>query len=242
MSRKYAILLECDPGNTLGGSCRRDIENMANYLIDNSEIPNENIYLLTTSTYSSKCSNVMYESSKNIFSVVNLILSKNPELIVMLLTGHGYSVRDTDGDEIDGYDEAINVGFRILDDDIYTNIIKKLNCRAILLADTCHSGTMYDLPYIYDGIKTINGTNRQESSFENMIISLSACGDNQLSMCDIGDKTGFGGSLTTSLLNIDNVMRKLMEFKIDKEFYNLIQNRLKMLNQKLLLCSTQPFL
>ena len=183
----------------------------------------------------------MYIESKNIFTIFDSILLKNPELIIILLSGHGYSVRDNDGDEIDGRDEAINVGYQILDDLIYTNIVKKLNCKAILLADTCHSGTMFDLPYIYDGNKTITGTKRKDI-FNNMILSLSACGDNQLSMCDIGDKTGFGGSLTTSLLNIDNIMDRLLEFNIDKEFYSLIQNRLKMLNQKLILGSTKIIL
>lgn len=236
---KFAILLECDPGNTLGGSCLRDIDNMASHLIDMCQFLPQNINLLTTSSYRPKTQGVQQSNSKEIFKVVESINQSNPQLIVVLLSGHGFSVGDRNGDELDGCDEAINVGFQILDDDLY-NLVLKMKCDVIFLADTCHSGTMFDLPYCYDveTDKFVKSSNRNDTMNHRMI-SLSACADQQLSMCDVGDLTGFGGSLTTALLNIDNVMQELLSRSNFKNLYNKLQARLGLLNQKLILSSSK---
>ena len=236
---KFAILLECDPGNTLGGSCLRDIDNMASHLIDMCQFLPSNINLLTTSSYKPKTQGVQQSDSKDLYKVVDRINQSDPQLMIILLSGHGFSVRDRNGDELDGCDEAINVGFQILDDDLY-NLVLKLKCNAIFLTDTCHSGTMFDLPYGYDvgTDKFVKSSNRNDI-INNLMISLSACSDQQLSMCDVGDQTGFGGSLTTALLNIDNVMQELLSMTNFKVLYNKLQARLCLLNQKLVLSSSR---
>jgi hypothetical protein len=236
----YAILIECDPGNTLGGSCTRDIENMASYLINKYNFYAKNIYLLTTTNHKSKIPDVMNYNSKEIFQVFDRINLCDPNLIIILLSGHGFSIPDKDGDECDGMDESINVGFQITDDEIYNKIVKKIKCNAILLADTCHSGTMFDLPFCYDGNinKFIKSSNRNDI-FAKEIISLSACSDRQLSMCDVGDDTGFGGSLTTALLNIDDAMDNLLFMINFDKLYFSIKNRLNMLSQTLILSSSK---
>lgn len=239
----YAILLECDPNNTLGGSCQRDIENMASHLISKCNYNSENIYLLTSSSYKTKINGINQRSSTELFSVFDTINRQNPNLIIIELSGHGFSVKDTSGDEIDGRDEAINVGNkRILDDDIYKNIILKLQCDALLFCDTCYSGTMFDLPYIFNSTNNqwSYSTNRDDKfDGDNTIISFSACSDRQLSMCDIGDYTGFGGSLTTAILNINEIMEDLVEFNNIFHCYNKIKKRIMMLNQTVILSSTK---
>jgi len=242
MNTKHVILIECDPHTTLGGSCLRDVRNMATHLIDRCSFISNNVHILTTHPHESikgnTYSNINYGSSRtDIFKVYNDILACNPEQIVILISGHGFSVRDTNNDEIDGRDEAINVGRRISDDEFYNKIVKKCesSCDLILLTDTCHSGTMFDLNFCYKGNgKWVKSTKRNETS-SSKIISLSACNDSQLSMCDIGDDTGFGGSLTTAVLNIPDVLEDIIKLNNVEEAYEKVRKSLRLLNQTVLL-------
>jgi len=236
---KFAILLECDPSQTLGGSCLRDIENMAGGLIKICNFDDKNIYILTTNSFKSKYTFNCF-NSKELFNIIDRINKLNPTFIVVLLSGHGFSIKDISSDEMDGYDEVINIGYQLNDDQIYEGLVKKISCNGILLADTCHSGTMFDLPFIYNGTNWIKYTKRNDK-FNNKIISLSACADNQLSMCDIGEITGFGGSLTTALLNLDGVLKHLIDMSDLKKVYGMIKSRLLMLNQTLMMSSTQLY-
>ncbi|KAH8661570.1 caspase domain-containing protein [Tricladium varicosporioides] len=71
-------------------------------------------------------------------------------------SGHGGQTKDTDGDEEDGSDEVIYpVDFKqaghIVDDDLHKILVTPLPAGARLTAifDSCHSGSVLDLPYIY---------------------------------------------------------------------------------------------
>ena len=76
--------------------------------------------------------------------------------IVLAYSGHGYHVRDTSGDEKDGWDEVLcpidfNTAGFIVDDYLFKNFICKLpsNVTLVMLIDACHSGTVMDLKYNY---------------------------------------------------------------------------------------------
>jgi hypothetical protein len=71
-------------------------------------------------------------------------------------SGHGGTTRDKDDDEVDGFDESILpcdylTNGQIIDDVIYENLVAPLprGCRLTALFDSCHSGTVMDLPYTY---------------------------------------------------------------------------------------------
>ncbi|KAF0424546.1 metacaspase CasA [Gigaspora margarita] len=83
-------------------------------------------------------------------------------------SGHGGQVEDTNGDEVDGYDETIMpVDFekkgQIIDDDMHDIMVRPLKAGTFCLCfviyfyrrktngnfDSCHSGTTLDLPFIY---------------------------------------------------------------------------------------------
>ena len=75
--------------------------------------------------------------------------------LVFHFSGHGMQKLDNNGDEVDGYDEAIcPLDFEdrgvILDDEINETIIRPLGPGVKLhaIVDTCHSGTILDLPYL----------------------------------------------------------------------------------------------
>jgi len=71
-------------------------------------------------------------------------------------SGHGSQVKDTSGDEEDGFDETlIPVDFRtagqIIDDELHDRMVKPLKkgVRLTAIFDCCHSGTLLDLPFVY---------------------------------------------------------------------------------------------
>ncbi|ORX67348.1 hypothetical protein BCR32DRAFT_330251 [Anaeromyces robustus] len=87
-------------------------------------------------------------------------------------SGHGGTAKDTDDDELDGFDETIlpvdyATSGQIIDDVIYEYLVSPLpeGCRLTAIFDSCHSGTVMDLPYTYqcDGqIEVIENDTRKE--------------------------------------------------------------------------------
>lgn len=81
----------------------------------------------------------------------------SPEIIANTnATGHGGQTRDLDGDEEDGQDETIYpVDFKraghIVDDQIHEVCVARLQAGVRLTAifDSCHSGSVLDLPFVY---------------------------------------------------------------------------------------------
>lgn len=71
------------------------------------------------------------------------------DYLVVYYTGHGASVKDTNGDEDDGYDEAMVFDDDFVIDDELAEILakseKKSSSKVLLLTDCCHSGSIYDL-------------------------------------------------------------------------------------------------
>ncbi|ORX39623.1 caspase domain-domain-containing protein [Kockovaella imperatae] len=85
-------------------------------------------------------------------------------------SGHGTQVEDVDGDEHDDDDEAIcpvdfqQAGLIIDDDSAHDLLVKPLpaGCRLTAIFDSCHSGTVMDLPYAY----TVEGNIKKPNLFE----------------------------------------------------------------------------
>ncbi|GJN31672.1 hypothetical protein PR202_gb20097 [Eleusine coracana subsp. coracana] len=131
--------------------------------------------------------------------------------LVFYFSGHGIQEVDTDGDEMDGYDEAIcplDVADQgaILDDEINETIVRPLGPGVKLhaIVDACHSGTILDLDYLcrisrtgywqwenqslpYGGLKCTSG---------GLAISISGCSDNKTAE----DTTAFSGSISTGAM------------------------------------------
>jgi hypothetical protein len=68
--------------------------------------------------------------------------------LTVFYTGHGASIRDTNGDESDGLDEVMvfDTGY-IVDDRLLETLKECANgsARVFLLSDCCHSGSIWDL-------------------------------------------------------------------------------------------------
>ena len=94
----------------------------------------------------------------NILSAYRKVVaeSRPGDSIFLHYSGHGTKVRDQNGDEEDGYDEAmVPLDFKrkghILDDELYKIFVQGLpaGVHVVAVMDCCHSGTILDLPYIF---------------------------------------------------------------------------------------------
>lgn len=82
---------------------------------------------------------------------------KPGDSLLFYFSGHGMRQRGFHGDEIDGFDETIcPVDFEtngmILDNYINQTLVRPLIQGVALHAifDSCHSGTVLDLPFVYN--------------------------------------------------------------------------------------------
>lgn len=231
-----AILIECDNIRSLGGSCERDINNIYERLLLNG-LDKSNIYILTNNKqyFINKGIkiNLLDCTKSNLIDALSKVLSTNS--LYIHISGHGYQGLDIKQIELDGKCEQIVLSSGILTDyDFYELLTKYVNYdkKIRMTIDTCHSGTFSNFTYeICSGQKQI--ATKKTPYFLNAF-SISACADNQLDACDIGN-IGFGGSLTVHLLENNNFEDFL--FGSPFEVKQKLQNILRLLGQEpMLLC------
>jgi hypothetical protein len=204
-STKRALLIGINylnnPNARLNG-CIEDIKNIQNMLIDAYGYANENMVVLRDDIPSKM------PTKQNILLSLQLIASAAAptDEIWIHYSGHGTQLRDQTGDETDGLDEAIvpvdyPTAGMISDDDLFL-IVRAIKCRAFLVFDSCHSGSVCDLQY---SINYVNGSFAKNISSNKTVINpnivvLSGSRDAQTS-ADAYDyvKNVFGGALTMSL-------------------------------------------
>ncbi|KAI0653869.1 caspase domain-containing protein, partial [Cubamyces menziesii] len=127
-------------------------------------------------------------------------------------SGHGGQVKDKDGDEVDGYDEVIfpldyKASGCIVDDLMHTIMVKRLpaGCRLTALFDSCHSGSVLDLPYLYSTDGRVKGSQVSAKWFEYKstpadVISWSGCKDSQTS-ADTWEKGVATGAMSYAFMS-----------------------------------------
>ncbi|CAG8727432.1 13452_t:CDS:2, partial [Cetraspora pellucida] len=128
--------------------CINDVKNIKNFLMNHFKFKESEITVLTDDQHDpSKIptrENMLREMKR-------LVHNAKPHD-----SGHGGQQVDQDGDEDDGYDETIMpLDFRtngqIIDDEMHHILVDSLpaGCRLTVVFDSCHSGTVLDLPYMY---------------------------------------------------------------------------------------------
>lgn len=143
--------------NQLDG-CINDVQNIKRFLTSLYNFNEEDMVILTDDQEDPKFS----PTRENILSAMNwLVHDAEPnDSFFFHYSGHGGRVADLDGDEDDGYDETIypldfesfeGQSGQIIDDDMHEIMVRPLpkGCRLTAIFDSCHSGTVLDLPYIY---------------------------------------------------------------------------------------------
>jgi len=133
--------------------CHNDVFNLYTYIQDQYGFQDEDITVLADD------GDHPAPTKQNILSTYHDIIRKSRpgDSIFLHYSGHGTKVKDLNGDEDDGYDEALvpvdsnRGGGVIIDDDLYDILVKGLpaGVHVVALMDCCHSGTVLDLPYIF---------------------------------------------------------------------------------------------
>ncbi|CAP59680.1 uncharacterized protein PODANS_1_690, partial [Podospora anserina S mat+] len=135
--------------------CINDTKNLSQYLIENHGYKREDMVILTDD----QTNPVMQPTKQNIINAMGwLVANAQPnDALFLHFSGHGGQTEDHDGDEEDGHDEVIYpVDFKenghIVDDEIHFHVVKPLveGVRLTAIFDSCHSGSVLDLPYVYN--------------------------------------------------------------------------------------------
>ncbi|PAN49359.1 hypothetical protein PAHAL_9G443700 [Panicum hallii] len=136
--------------------------------------------------------------------------SGSGDSLVFHFSGHGVQKLDLNDDEVDGYNEALcpadfEQSGKILDDEINEIIVRPLGRGVKLHAvvDTCHSGTILDLPYLcrlsrtgywqWENHDRPSGARKRPNG--GLAISISGCSDDQKS----ADASGFSSESSSSI-------------------------------------------
>ena len=97
------------------------------------------------------------------------------------MAGHGGQAADVDGDEEDGNDEVIypvdyQARGHIVDDEIHHVLVKPLQAGVRLTAifDSCHSGSVLDLPYIYSTKGVLKEPNLAKEAGQGLLSAFSS--------------------------------------------------------------------
>jgi hypothetical protein len=162
----------------------------------------------------------------------DLVKNASPgDHVVFTYSGHGTSVADKSGDEVDSYDEALYVHDALILDDELRSIIRKLDpqARMTVIADSCFSGTVTralntetavpryiktdDIPA---GTKLKKGLLSDEDMVE---ILLTGCSDSEYSY-DAYVNGRWNGAMTANALSI------IKKGQTYNEFYSLLRKAL----------------
>lgn len=117
--------------------------------------------------------------SRNFLKYLDAFFANTTRELVVYYVGHGTSVRDLDGDEDDGYDEAfVFDDGNIIDDVLIDHLIEHKNKdnEIVLVTDACHSGSIWDIQagdvhgrVLPDRIMSISAANDKQTAKQTMI-------------------------------------------------------------------------
>ncbi|KAL2270738.1 hypothetical protein VTJ83DRAFT_109 [Remersonia thermophila] len=134
--------------------CLNDVKNVSQFLIDYRGYKREDMVILTDDQ-----DGAGRPTRANILRAMQWLVdgAQPNDALFLHFSGHGGRAEDEDGDEDDGYDEVIypvdfETAGHIVDDEIHHYVVRPLQpgVRLTALFDSCHSGSVLDLPYIYN--------------------------------------------------------------------------------------------
>lgn len=234
--RKRAVLC----GVTYNGHRKKleasihNVRSMQRLLVNKLNFPNDSILILTEE----ESDRSKFPTKRNIQGALQWLVQgcRSGDSLMFYYSGHACQVPDEDGDEIDGFDEALcpldyRVAGVLLDDEINATIVAPLPQGVTLhsIIDTCFSATLLDLPFLC----TMNQAGLYKWEAHQLIykgtrggkaVCISACADNQNS-ADTSAFTGNAiGAMTFSFINAIETERK-------QTYGGLLSSMRKVVNQ-----------
>jgi len=210
---KYALLIGI---NYLGSKhelsgCINDVQNMKKLLIERLDYPTENVTLLTDDP---KVSGPRRPTRFNILKLMrqHIKKTKNGDTLFIHFSGHGawrWETQKNGQDEKDHHDELIcAIDKKISDDTLYKILVKKLptGVRLRCIFDSCHSGSVMDLPCRLNASGTIYFENNNTSQQD--IVMISGCRDSKTSS-DAWIAGRYSGALTWAFIQATERLFKL---------------------------------
>jgi len=134
--------------------CHNDVDMMKRYIEGSQGFDPSNVKVLMDNGRDQNPTNA------NIMEAFKWLTdgAQTGDSLFMHYSGHGGSMRDDNGDEADGKDETMvpldyQSAGQIRDDDIYASLVAQLpqGCQLTVVMDCCHSGSILDLPYNFEG-------------------------------------------------------------------------------------------
>jgi hypothetical protein len=210
MPSRIALLIGTNYANSSDElfGCVNDVQNMKTFLQDKCNFDSRDIRVLTNAG----------ASRAAILRALGQL--KDFDQIFVHYSGHGSSIRDQSGDELDGKDEVIvphdyqSHGI-ITDDELHSFLVAlPATTQGIFVFDACHSGTVLDLKYRFvPGRKNLVVENRKSRVLARLVM-FSGCQDAQVSM-DAYLSGKYAGAMTWAFLKTlktSNSKIKLSDF------------------------------
>lgn len=159
--------------------CINDTKNVSAFLMSRYGYKREDMIILTDDQPNPQ----LQPTKANIVRAMQwLVADAQPnDALFLHYSGHGGQAADEDGDEEDGSDEVIypvdyKTAGHIVDDEIHFRVVKPLRAGVRLTAifDSCHSGSVMDLPYIYSTKGVLKEPNLAKEAGQGLLGALSS--------------------------------------------------------------------
>ncbi|KAH8594712.1 caspase domain-containing protein [Bisporella sp. PMI_857] len=159
--------------------CINDTKNVSSFLMERYNYRSEDMIILTDDQQNPQ----LQPTKQNILRAMSwLVANAQPDDALFLhYSGHGGQTEDLDGDEEDGTDEVIYpVDFKqaghIVDDQIHQIVVNPLQAGVRLTAifDSCHSGSVLDLPYMYSTKGVLKEPNLAAEAGQGLLSAISS--------------------------------------------------------------------
>lgn len=140
----------------------------------------------------------------NVLEALKELVTSHKKNLFFHYSGHGTQSKDTDGDEIDGYDEVLySKGDTLITDDQINEMLTKFpkDKVVILVFDCCHSGSIADLPYILSLFPNKYIEEKVKKPVAARVLCISGCKDFQTS-ADISSMGVSYGALSETVFNL----------------------------------------
>ena len=167
--------------------CHRDITMTYNLLTSRMGYAPANIIMLMDDN-----NRRVQPTRRNILNALSQVVArcrKDSSIgqVTIYYSGHGSQAQDRNSDETDGADECIVpcdfVGAGMITDDMFRsnfcNVLPPTVTQVTGVFDSCHSGTIFDLPFLYDPVTGPRQNQASSLTSPTNFITLSGCRDPQ---------------------------------------------------------------